>query len=186
MSRHQQTRNRIVVETQSGRYRAAGRAHPPRRKTGEGWIALSVIAAATVATFVALYITSRPYDPLTSTFDAQQTIPQGPMATPSPNTSPSPTPQGAATAASQETPEPTTEAPNPPDDAAIQGQIEKSLGSDSALAQLDVSTIVEGGRVTIVGSVRSNELKQRVERAVRAVRGVSAVDNQLVVIEATP
>lgn len=186
MSRHQQTRNRIVVETQSGRHLAAGRSYPPRRKTGEGWIALSVIAAAAVATFIALFITSRPYDPMNSTFDAQQTIPQGPLASPSAKASPSPTPQGAATAAAQETPEPATETPKPPDDAAIQAQIEKSLGSDSALAPLDVSTIVEGGQVTIVGSVRSNELKQRVERNVRSIRGVSAVDNQLVVIESTP
>lgn len=184
MSRHQPTRKRIVVETQSGRYRSAGRGYPPRRRTPEVWVALSIIAAAALATFVALFITSRPYDPMTSTFDAQQAVPQGPVATPS--QSPSPTPKGTPTAAAEETPEPTAEAPKPPDDASIQAQIERSLSSDTSLAQLDVSTIVEGGRVTIVGSVRSAELKQRVERAVRSVKGVTAVDNQLVVIEASP
>jgi osmotically-inducible protein OsmY len=60
------------------------------------------------------------------------------------------------------------------------------MHSDSALADLDISTIVEGGRVTIVGSVRSVELKQRVVRVVRGIKGVSSIDNQLVVIEATP
>jgi hypothetical protein len=100
--------------------------------------------------------------------------------------SPSPSPQGTPTAAAEETPEPAAEPPKPPDDASIQAQIERSLSSEPALAQLDVSTIVEGGRVTIVGSVRSAELKQRVERTVRSVKGVTAVDNQLVVIEASP
>ena len=73
-----------------------------------------------------------------------------------------------------------------PDDAAIQADIEKGLASEAALARLDVSTLVETGRVTIVGSVRSPELKQRVEKVVRAVKGVSGVDNQLVVLESTP
>jgi len=46
--------------------------------------------------------------------------------------------------------------------------------------------VVESGRVMIAGSVRSAELKQRVERAVKSVKGVLGVDPQLVVTEATP
>jgi osmotically-inducible protein OsmY len=37
-----------------------------------------------------------------------------------------------------------------------------------------------------VGSVRSADLKQRIEKAVRAVKGIVSVDNQLVITEATP
>ena len=187
MSRNQPARNRIVVETQSGRYRAAGRRYPPRQSTGEGWVALSIIAAAVLATFGALYLTSRPYDPMTSTFDAQQAIPQGPLATPS-NATPSPSPTPKATASATATVESTEVAAEsaPPDDAAIQAQIEKAISSDPGLAQLDVSTVVESGRVLLAGSVRSAELKQRVERVVKSVKGVIGVDNQLVVIEATP
>jgi hypothetical protein len=178
----------MVVDTQSGHYRLPGKGYPPKRKTGEGWVALSIIAAAVLATFGALYLTSRPYDPMTSTFDAQQAIPQGPIATPSTSTpSPFPTPQATASATTTvELNEAVAESVRPPDDAAIQAQIEKSLNSDPGLAQLDVSTVVESGRVMIAGSVRSAELKQRVERAVKSVKGVLAVDNQLVVIEATP
>ena len=73
-----------------------------------------------------------------------------------------------------------------PDDASIQSQIEKILASDPVLSQLDVSTLVESGKVTVVGSVHSPDMKQRVERAVRSVKGVSSVDNQLVVTQATP
>jgi osmotically-inducible protein OsmY len=53
-------------------------------------------------------------------------------------------------------------------------------------SSLDVSTLVEGGKVTIVGAVKSPELKQRVEKAIQSVKGVTSVDNQLVVTEATP
>lgn len=140
-----------------------------------------------LATFLALYLTSRPYDPMTSTFDAQQAIPQGPLAMPSTSTpSPSPNPKATASATpTVELTEPADSAP-PPDDAAIQAQIEKAINLDPGLAQLDVSTVVESGRVLIAGSVRSAELKQRVERVVKSVKGVTGVDNQLVVITATP
>lgn len=179
---HRQDRKRVVIST-SRPSRSSGR---PVRRTGsrEGVVALSVIAAAALATFLALFLTSRPYDPMSSTFDAQQTVPSGPLAAQSPT--PTPTPTTTATQPS-ESPEPSEETTAPTvDDATIQAQIERASRSDPALANLDVSTIVEGGRVTIVGSVPSAETKQRVERAIRAIRGVLAVDNQLVVIEATP
>ena len=117
---------------------------------------------------------------MSSTFDAQQTVPSGPLAAQSPTA----TPTARATQPS-ESPEPAGETAAV-DDATIQAQIERASRSDPALANLDVSTIVEGGRVTIIGSVPSAEAKQRVERTIRAIRGVVAVDNQLVVIEATP
>lgn len=182
-----QGRNRVVINTTPKHYRRGKSAHYGRTRPREGLVAISIIAAAAFATFFALFLTSRPYDPMSSSFDAQQGIPQAPFATPSPKTSPSPTPSPAQNATPSESPEPGGEVANPvPDDAGIQAQIEKALSSDPALAQLDVSTIVEGGRVTIVGSVRSTELKQRVERAIRSVNGVQSFDNQLVVIAPTP
>jgi len=54
------------------------------------------------------------------------------------------------------------------------------------LSGVDVSTLVENGKVTIVGSVRSLELKQRTERLIRSLKGVSSVDNQLVISQVTP
>ena len=178
---HTQNRKRVVISTSQ----QSQSSRRPVRRTGsrEGIVALSVICAAALATFLALYLTSRPYDPMSSTFDAQQTVPSGPLAAQSPT--PKPTPTTQATQPS-ESPEPAGETAATVDDATIQAQIERASRSDPALANLDVSTIVEGGRVTIVGSVPSAETKQRVERAIRAIPGVSAVDNQLVVIEATP
>jgi osmotically-inducible protein OsmY len=84
------------------------------------------------------------------------------------------------------TPQPAIETAKVPDDAGIQFQIDRTLTADPVLSKLDVSTLVESGQVTIVGSVRSAELKQRVEKTLRSVKGVVSVDNQLVVTEATP
>jgi len=178
-----QDRKRVVIHTSRP---SQGSRHPVRRgRSREGIVALSVIGAGALATFLALYVTSRPYDPKSSTFDAQQTVPSGgPLAAQSPTPSPTPTAQATKPSESPEAAGETDVATV--DDATIQAQIERASRSDPALANLDVSTIVEGGRVTIIGSVPSAETKQRVERVIRAIRGVAAIDNQLVVIEPTP
>jgi len=177
------TRSRFTVDT-SARHRPA-----PSRKPGRGtelWAAIGVIAAAALATFIALLITSRPFDPMNASFGPQQTVPLGPSLSPTPKSSntptPSPTPMNQA---SPSTPGGEV-ASETPDDATIQARIESALQSDPNLSKLDISTLIESGKVTIVGSVHSAELKQRVERTIRAVKGVGSVDNQLVISEATP
>ena len=60
-----QRRNRIVIETPATHYRGArpiGRQARPGAR--EGIVALTMIGAAALATFVALLLTSRPYDPM--------------------------------------------------------------------------------------------------------------------------
>ena len=181
-----QRHKRIVVETPSGRgQRGSSRQAAPRPR--ESIVAVTVIAAATLATFLALFVTSRPYDPMDSTIAPQQAVPQGP-ATPSPSPKPSPTTTPAIQGPSSgQVNEPAGETKVAViDDATIQAEIEKTIAGDSTLSTLDLSTIVEGGKVTLAGSVRSPDLKQRVEKAVRSVKGVVSVDNQLVITEATP
>jgi hypothetical protein len=178
-----QTRSRIVVETQSrGQQRRT--AGPPTRNS-EVWVALSVIVAALAATFVALYITSRPFDPMNAGVEAQQVVPFGPSFTPSPKPSASTSPTPAQQPSVESSP-PAAATPVQLDDATIQSNIEKALSSDPALSGLDISTLVENGRVTIVGSVKSAEMKQRVEKAIGLLKGVNSVDNQLVITTATP
>jgi hypothetical protein len=183
-------RNRIVIETHSSGHRRGARSsgRQPRPGTRERTVALTVVGAAALATFVALFITSRPYDPMNSTVAALQTVPSGSVAMqPSPKPSPTVSPLlTASQTAAAESPDPSGETGAVPDDAGIQSQIERTLASDPTLSKLDVSTLVDSGRVKIVGSVGSIELKQRVEKAVHSVRGVTAVDNQLVVTDATP
>ena len=97
---------RIVIETASARPRP-GR-QPTGRQTGrgtrEGVVALTVIGAAALATFVALFITGRPYDPMNSTVAPLQTVPAGSVATqpsPKPSSTVSPSTQQKQAAAEQ-------------------------------------------------------------------------------------
>src|SRR6267378_2585172 len=181
MSDHSRRRNRIVIETPTTRKQRGAR--PVGRQPGPGAreaiAALTVIGAAALATFIALFLTSRPYDPMNSTLAPVQTVPSGSLAI-------QPSPQQNLAGGAVPSPEPSVETATVPDDAGIQSQIERTLASDPVLSKLDVSTLVEGGKVTIVGSVRSADLKQRVEKTLRSVKGVISVDNQLVVTEATP
>src|SRR5713226_723515 len=103
MADHNRSRKRIVIETSSGRHQRGSRpaGRQPRAGTREGIVALTVIAAAALATFIALFLTSRPYDPMNSTLAPGQTVPSGSLAMqpspkPSPTISPSPQPNVAA------------------------------------------------------------------------------------------
>jgi len=150
------------------------------------WVAISVIIAAGLATFLALFLTSRPFDPMNASLNPQQVVPASPSLSPSPKPSASVTPTPNSVAS----PSPVVAGGETEtvviDDATIQSNIEKALAADSTAAGLDVSTLVENGQVTIVGSVQSPQLKQRVEKIIRALKGVTGVDNQLVVTTATP
>ncbi len=180
-------RNRIVIKAPTGSRR--GQTHNRRSapKTRESLLAISVIAAAALATFVALFLTSRPFDPMNSTVLPQQSVPQAPaLVQPSPKPSSSTSPQQKPAAEQSPTPASETTDAAGSDDAAIQSKIERMLAANPTLSKLDVSTLVKDGKVTVVGSVSSAELKSRVARAVGSVKGVVSVDNQLVVTEATP
>ncbi len=179
------TRSRIVVEAPARQYQRRANARPGY---AELWVAISIIVAAALATFLALFITSRSFDPINASVAPEQVVPAGPSFTPSPKPSPiaSPTPQTKPSPQSSPSTAGGETSTAPPDDATIQASIEKALNSDSALSGVDVSTLVENGRVTVVGSVKSAELKQRVERLIRSPKGVSSVDDQLVISEATP
>ncbi len=101
--------------------------------------------------------------------------------------SPNPTPTGTSSPAERQTPAPEQSPDTPtPNDAEIKAEIERVLASDAALSSLDVNAIVEGGKVTLSGAVDSAELKQRAERAIRSIKGVISINNQLVVTQATP
>jgi hypothetical protein len=175
---------RIVIKAPSGRHRPAPRKikRPALSPRTEALVAAGVIGAAALATFLALFITSRPFDPMNSSVSADQTVPPSvtylqPSPRPTPSMQPSPTPRSVTLGGI---------APEIPDDRAIQAEIEKRIAEDPVLADLDVSTLVEAGKVTLAGAVKSPELKSRIERLVRAIRGVTSIDDQLAVMQSTP
>jgi hypothetical protein len=65
-------------------------------------------------------------------------------------------------------------------DGSIQTAIDKRIADDPELSTLGITATVLDGKVTITGSVKSEAVKTQVERAIRAIRGVKQVDNQIV------
>ena len=185
-----QQHKRIVIDAHHGRYKrnARGVGQPDKSRPRESVVAVTVIVAATLATFLALFITSRPYDPMNSTVEPQQNIPPGQvMLQPSPKPSPTLSPSAQLPSSGQSSESAgVTNKPVIVDDATIEADIENAIAADPSLAKLDVSTLVENGKVTLAGSVNSREMKQKVEKTVRGVKGVLSVDNQLAVTEGTP
>jgi osmotically-inducible protein OsmY len=65
------------------------------------------------------------------------------------------------------------------DDANVQAAVDKKLSDDPTLSSLGITATVIDGKVTLTGMVKSEALKARVEREIRAVKGVRTVDNQI-------
>jgi osmotically-inducible protein OsmY len=67
------------------------------------------------------------------------------------------------------------------DDSTIQAAIDKKLAEDTTLSTLGITATVINGKVTLIGTVKSDSLKTQVERLVRGIKGVKQVDNQIIV-----
>jgi len=64
-------------------------------------------------------------------------------------------------------------------DANVQAAVDKRLSDDPTLSSLGITATVMNGKVTLMGIVKSDALKAQVERAVRSVKGVKSIDNQI-------
>jgi hypothetical protein len=69
-----------------------------------------------------------------------------------------------------------------PDDGAIQMAVDKKLLNDPTFSKLGITATVSAGKVLLVGSVKAETLKNQIERAVKSIKGVKSVDNQISVI----
>jgi len=59
--------------------------------------------------------------------------------------------------------------------------VDKKLTDDTTLGSLGIIATVIEGKVTLTGTVNSEDLKTRAARLVKAVKGVKQVDNQIIV-----
>ena len=107
-----------------------------------------------------------------SGFVLQPTPPSLTTSTPSPQSSRATATPSVETAAVAAT----------PDDAEVQSAIDNKLGDDASLSQLGITATVNDGKVVLVGTAPSDEMKAKVEKLVHAVKGVRQIDNQIVVI----
>ena len=67
-------------------------------------------------------------------------------------------------------------------DSTIQTAVDKKLSDDPEISTLGITATVIDGKVTLLGTVKTELLKSHVERLVKQVKGVKSVDNQISVI----
>lgn len=198
----QQRRSRVVVETPAARREVVetqvSRA-PERRGMSGGAVAALVIGAVALVTILFLFLLNRQDEmnsnvrvataptpvvqqppvivqqPATTTQQPPVIIQQPPPTTAAPIVV---TPPSTSTSSSSTT---TTTAPSGTDDASVQISVDKKLTDDTTLGSLGIIATVVEGKVTLTGTVNSEDLKSRAARLVKAVKGVKQVDNQIIV-----
>jgi hypothetical protein len=187
----QATRSRVVVDTPTSRREVT---HTEAVRNDRGGISgatvgVIVVVAIALITVVVLFLMNQQSNlnanenlaaqqqPVVVQQPAQQQPPviiQQPATAPAANQPPIIINQPAATGGSAPA--------NTSNDGAVQMAVDKTIGDDPTLSALGITTTVFDGKVTLTGTVKSEALKSQVDRAIRAVRGVKQVDNQIVVM----
>ena len=186
----QENRSRVVVETPSATreyVQSESVRTPDRSGVSAGMVGVLVVVAIALITMLVLFWMSNQQttDPNANTVAQQQQPPiiqQAPaqqppviIQQPAPATQPAPIiispPAGGSTE--------TTAANN---DATIQLAIDKQMTDDPTLSSLGVTATVMNAKVTLIGTVKSEALKNQVEKMVRRIKGVKEVDNQISVV----
>jgi len=198
-------RSRMVIETPTARREVVqtttARA-PERRGISTGVVAALVIGSVALVTILFLFILNRQNTETTVNANMRTATaaptPQQPVII---QQQPTPLPQQQPIIIQQPAPvtsqppiiveqpaaPPTTSGatasskPSGTDDTAIQSEIDKRISQDATLSTADVTATVIEGKVTLIGTVDSPGIKNQVERLVKGVKGVKAVDNQLIV-----
>jgi len=190
----QQAKRKVVVETPDSR-REVTQTEAVRQPDGGGvsstTVGIIVVVAVALVTILVLVLLSRQTStnenlaaqqqpaPVPQTTIVQQPAPQQPpVIIQQPATQPAPvivTPPapGGSTAGTTA---------NGLDDATIQAEIDKKIADDPAYSSLGITATVLDGKVTLVGSVKSDATKQQIERMVRHIKGVKSIDNQIAVV----
>ncbi|HEV2913445.1 MAG TPA: BON domain-containing protein [Pyrinomonadaceae bacterium] len=197
----QQRRSRVVVETPAARREVVETQVarvPERRGMSGGAVAALVIGAVALVTILFLFLMNRQDEmnanvrvstaptPVQQPVIVQQPpLQQPPVIVQQPATTTTQpivvTPPPTSTSSSTTTTTAPAAAPNGADDLSIQASIDKKLSDDTTLASLGIIATVVEGRVSLTGTVNSEDLKTRAERLVKAVKGVKRVDNQIIV-----
>lgn len=187
----QARRSRVVVETPTER-REVVHSQSVRTPDSSGISAgmvgvLVVVAIALITMLVLFWMSSQPatdnanmaaQQPPTTVVQQPAPVQQPPVIIqqPAPATQPAPIivapPAGGSTVP--------TESVNM--DSTIQAAIDKKLSDDPELSQLGITASVLNGKVMLLGTVKTEALKSQIERTVKQIKGVKAVDNQITVI----
>ena len=181
-------KSRVVVETPSER-REVVHTQSVRDNNGisAGMVGVLVVVAIALITMLVLFwMSSQPTtDP---TLTAQQP-PTTVVEQPAPVQQPPVIIQQPAAPATQPAPiivTPPAGGTMPAEsvniDSTVQAAIDKRLTDDPEFSTLGITASVINGKVMLIGTVKTEELKAKLERAVKAIKGVKEVDNQISVI----
>jgi hypothetical protein len=188
----QAKRSRVVVETPNER-REVVHTQSVRDNNGisAGMVGVLVVVAIALITMLVLFwLSSQPTADSTLTAQQQPTVIEQPapaaqqppviIQQPAPvQTQPAPiviTPPAGGTTM------PAQSATTTDMDSTVQAAIDKRLSDDPEFSTLGITASVIDGKVMLVGTVKSEDLKAKIERAVKQIKGVKAVDNQISVI----
>ena len=188
----QARKSRVVVETPNER-REVVHSQSVRDNSGisAGMVGVLVVVAIALITMLVLFwMSSQPTtDETATTLPTQQqpTVIQQPapaqqppviIQQPAPATQPAPIivapPAGGSTA-----PATTESAANM--DSTVQTAVDKRLMDDPTFSTLGITASVLDGKVMLIGTVKTEALKADIERAVRQIKGVKSIDNQIIV-----
>ena len=186
---------RIVVDTPSGRreeIHSEARQYPERSGGVSGAaLAAIVVGVIALAAIIILFVMNQQQNALNAntTAQQQQQPPQTIIQQPAQQQPPVIVQQPAAPATQPPViinGQPATSGggttaavPSGPDDSSIQTAVDKKLNDDPTLSALGITATVMNGKVTLIGMVHNQNEKSQVERAVRQVKGVKSIDNQI-------
>ena len=186
-----QKASRIVVNTPTTQrevIRTETKYIPEREGISNAAVAAIVVGAVALVTILFLFLMKNQQDTLndnrtvTATQPQQQPIivQQPPQASQQPTVVQQPATTQPAPIVIQPSGE--SESTSGTDDTSIQTNIDRKISKEPALASLSVTALVTNGKVTLTGTVDSDALKSRVERVVKSVNGVQAVENNITVM----
>jgi hypothetical protein len=174
------TRSRVVIQTPTARRKFTNTEYDEDGGPSTVVFAVIVILAVAVAGLLGVML----YQQMNSNRMTAEDQPTQQLTTQQPVIVQQPAPAAQQPAIIVNPPASTApgrEAAKTVDDSIIQSTIEQKLRADATLSALDVTSSVVNGKVLLVGKVKTDQLKQQVEKSVLAIKGVTAVDNQIIV-----
>jgi BON domain-containing protein len=192
----QARKSRVVVETPNER-REVVHSQSVRDNSGisAGMVGVLVVVAIALITMLVLFwMNTRPADENAAlTAQQQPTVIQQPAPAqqppviiqqqPAPATQPAPIivtpPAGGSTTSAPSTSSATTDSVSM--DSKIQTAVDKRLADDPTFSTLGITASVLDGKVMLIGTVKTDTMKADIERAVKQIKGVKQVDNQIIV-----
>lgn len=183
---------RIVVDTPNARreeIHSEARRYPDRSSGISGAaLAAIVVGVIALAAIIILFVMNQQQNSVNANVAAQQSPVQQPAQQPpvivqQPATQPPVIINGgqSAPATGGGIPSSGGTTAKVPDDSGVQTAVDKKLNDDPQLSSLGITATVVNGKVTLLGMVHSQAEKSQVERAVRSVKGVKSIDNQITV-----